>query len=145
MIHPKLDFFSSCGNKGGWYLLITTAKKIQFGVYQGSSYATVLTDVTLELNKPYYVVATFEAKNKLTLRICNVDNSLKTTASTANMTYNLSCTGVGTQANVNTSVNGTHWDGLKIGMIRAWNKTLTDAEITANYNEVINRFGVNNG
>lgn len=137
--------WSSCGNKGGWYLLIDPAQKIRFGVYQGSSYATITTDITLELDKPYYVVATFEANNQLTLRLCNVENSLKTTASTANMTYNLSNLGVGTQANTSTAVNGSHYDGLKIGMVRAWNRTLTDEEITANYNEVINRFGVNNG
>ena len=132
--------WASCASQGGWYLLVTTDNKILFGVHQGSSYTTITSDVVLDLNTPYYVVATFEANNQLTLRLCNVDGSLQTTASTTVMTYKLSNFGMGTQSYASSSSSDKHWDGLQIGMVRVWNKNLTDKEIQANYEETKNRF-----
>lgn len=133
--------FISTGYNGGWYLLITPERQIRFGVRQGNSYVYVETDIVMELDTPYYIAATFEANNKIKIHVVNLD-TVNAVASTSTMTYNLVNMAVGTQANTSTSASGKHWDGLKIGMIRIWNKTLSDEIINTNYLSTFKRFGI---
>ena len=58
---------------------------------------------------------------------------------TATMAYNLCNMGFGTQAYNSTGANGTKWDGIKVGMVRIWNRLLSDEEININHNDTVNR------
>jgi hypothetical protein len=128
----------STGYTGGWYMAIQTTNKVRFGARLGSSYIIVDTTNTLELNKPYYIIGRYKSNGTISIEVKELNEKVEK-AFAGTMTYNLCNMGLGTQAYNNTSGAGEHWDGLKVGMVRCWNRLLTDEEINVNYNDTVNR------
>lgn len=126
------------GYTGGWYMAILTTNKARFGARLGDSYITANTTNTLELNTPYYIIGRYKSNGTVSVEVKELNEKVeKPFAGT--MAYNLCNMGFGTQAYNSTSANGNNWDGLKVGMVRVWNRLLTDEEININHNDTVNR------
>ena len=133
----------STAYRSGFYLQINSANKVVFGFRQGDKYINITSDIELEYNKPYYIGATLDThSNKAVLNVFSIDKNEKKTTVIESALVNATGanSGVGTQAMSGTAMNGERWDGLSIGMIRCWNRALTDSEIQENYEDCKKRF-----
>lgn len=135
---PANIMVMTTGYTGGWYMAVLTTNKARFGARLGSSYITADTTNTLEFNKPYYIIGRYKANGTVSVEVKELNEKVeKTFAGT--MGYNLCNMGFGTQAYNSTGANGTNWDGIKVGMVRIWNRLLSDEEININHNDTVNR------
>lgn len=138
---PSLMVYSTAYGCG-FYVLIDDVRKVRFGYRQGSNYSIITSDTVLEYSTPYYIACVFDSNTNASLTILNESVSeTKTAEIISPFVYvaNINA-GVGTQAMNNTNINGERWNGLSLGMVRGWNRVLTDTEILQNYQDVKKRF-----
>lgn len=97
-----------------------------------------------EINKIYYLVNTYDASTTTTTLIILPDNK-RWSASLKKFETGLSnyttCVGTSNYKTTTIATADLHSDGLEIGMVRCWNRVLSDEEIQENYKELKNRFG----
>lgn len=92
-----------------------------------------------EANKLYYIVVRYSSSD-LTI---NINNEVEKTFSSVSLETPTSNSyfGIGTAPGTSaTFSDSTYTTGMQFGMIRCWNRSLTNAEIINNYNEVMTRF-----
>jgi hypothetical protein len=128
--------------QSGFIFNILQSGRVQFLVKGTNEDILVQSDTLLNLDTPYYMVATFAGNKSSKLCILNsTTNEVKETETSETIVYRSSTNmGLGTNASASTSVNQKRWDGLSIGMIRGWNRALTEEEIQDNYQDTKERF-----
>lgn len=134
-----------CAYSGGFVLDIPENEtNFQFRARDNSSSSYLTLKTPFEYDKLYYLACTIQ-DGKITLKVNEVNLS-NTNFSTLVQPTALVSTAVGTGSTTssggNTAGNYKLWYGLNLGMLRIWNRALTDEEIQANYQEAKTRFGV---
>lgn len=91
-----------------------------------------------EANKLYYITVRYSSAG-LTININ--DEFSKTFSSTLEAASSTSYFGIGTAPGTSaTFSDSTYTNGMQFGMVRCWNRLLTDEEISNNYKEIKTRF-----
>lgn len=126
----------------GLFLVIGPDDKPKFQYRQGSNYGTIISDSAIELDTPYYIAGIFDRNSNASLYIKGLNTDyLKTGEVTTDLSYKDSINAsVGANASTTTDAKDKNFDGLSIGMVRGWNRALTDEEIQNNYNDAKKRF-----
>lgn len=130
------------GNAYASGFMLTTvadAHKVRLQARLASEYKELMTKEGLEIDNVYYIVAIIKSNDKISLRIN--DNTALTTDFAGVLVPKTGINmGVATSANTSTNMNLKLWEGLNLGMLRIWNRALTDSEIQQNYQEAKTRF-----
>lgn len=126
---------------GGYSCCINTDQKFVLSARLGNEYIYVSSKSLLDINKPYYLVATLNDNKEIAVEIKNISERTaipfaKISMSTLSDVY----MGVGTLANKSIEAIGEYWDGLNLGMMRIWRRVLSEDEIEANYQDIKKRF-----
>lgn len=113
--------------------LIISSSKVGF-FYQGGS-AVVFSSGTLIINNWYYITATYNGSNTVKFYINGV------AAGVSSISGSWSATN--TYPNIGTWYNGSQYPYTgNISNVQIYNRALSDAEITQNYNTLKSRFGL---
>lgn len=125
-------------DKQGFYTLVqtlTTGVVLEFAaVTENDGNQSVLCPI--ERNKFYYFCGMINGKLLKTFLNSNID-SLTMPSSYAKTISTKSFSGVGLGVN---GADSDRWKGLNLGMLRIWNRVLTDSEIQQNYTDAQRRF-----
>lgn len=127
----------------GWYLGYSKAmSSFALGVRNSATDTYVINYVSMsEVGKVCYVVGYFSSgvESVIMDKTSGLSNTI--TLGTVKIPTTVIQAGMGTDANINNNLNSSRYNGLSVGMVRVWNRVLSESEIEANYQEAKKRFG----
>lgn len=116
--------------------VVSTGLNLQFYAHTLNSDENQIINHTIERNKKYYFAGTINNKDLKTYLNGDV-NTLIMPSTYAKNTKTDVYSGIGLGPN---GTDSQRWKGLNLGMLRIWNRVLTDSEIQTNYADAKRRF-----
>lgn len=126
----------------GWALNINSSKKVRLQVRQKETddYVMVYSTKPLETNKLYYVVGQFKNNETVSINIINIDDKAEVPFQTCKNEVFVAMAMGSSASKSMTTDNEESYAGVSVGMVRIWQRKLSEEEIMNNYNNTFKYF-----